>query len=128
VRKAYLDSSCLVAFTLDEPGSKGFFARLARFDRLFSSNLLEAELRSALAREGRPGVLRNPVALLHWVFPPQRLTREIDLILEEGFLKGPDLWHLACALFLHSKVKDLTFLTLDGRQGDIARSLGFRGF
>jgi hypothetical protein len=63
-----------------------------------------------------------------WIFPPRRLTLEMNQILEEGYLKGPDLWHLACALFLRSKVEDLAFLTLDGRQGSIARSLGFHGF
>ena len=101
--------------------------RISRFDRLFSSNLLEAELRSALAREGRYGRVRNFVAWMNWVLPRRRLTPEIDQILEAGWSKGPDLWHLACAVFLRPQIDDpLSFLTLDGRQGDIARELGFR--
>jgi hypothetical protein len=57
--------------------------------------------------------------------PRRRLTLEIDRILGAGWLKGPDLWHLACALFLRSQIDNLSFLTLDHRQEEIAQSLGF---
>jgi hypothetical protein len=127
VRIAYADSSCLVAISLNEPGSRALLVRISRYDRLFSSNLLEAELRSALAREGSRGGYGNFLALMRWVFPHRRLTPEIDQILEAGMLRGPDLWHLACALFLRPRVSGLSFLTVDGRQGEIAASLGFRG-
>lgn len=128
MRVAYVDSSCFIAIALDEPGSGALLERLSRFDRLFSSNLLEAELSSALAREGRYGRIRNFIAWMRWVLPRRRLTPEIDQILEVGWSKGPDLWHLACALFLRPEVEEgLSFLTLDNRQGDVARSLGFRG-
>ena len=128
MRIAYVDSSCCIAISLGEPGSRDLLSRLDRFDRLYSSNLLEAELKSALAREATSIVLRDFLPWMLWIFPPRRLTLEINQILEEGHLKGPDLWHLACALFLRSKVEDLAFLTLDKRQGSIAHSLGFRGF
>jgi len=52
VRLAYVDTSCLVAIAFEEPGADAVAARLLRFDRRFSSNLLEAELRSTLLREG----------------------------------------------------------------------------
>jgi hypothetical protein len=64
---------------------------------------------------------------MRWVFPHRRLTPEFDRILEAGLLRGPDLWHLACALFLRARVDELSFLTLDNKQGEIARSLGLRG-
>jgi hypothetical protein len=128
MRVAYVDSSCFIAVSLDEPGSGVLLERLSRFDRLFSSNLLEAELRSALTREGRYGRIRNFITWIRWVLPRRRLTPEIEQILKVGWSKGPDLWHLACALFLRPDVNDpLFFLTLDGKQGEIARSLGFRG-
>jgi predicted nucleic acid-binding protein len=127
VKTAYLDSSCLVAIALEEPGSRDLLVRISSFDRLFSSTLLEAELRSALSREGRHGRFGNFLALMRWVFPPRRLTPEIDQILEAGTLRGPDLWHLACAVFLRPRVQGLSFLTLDHPQGEVARSLGFRG-
>ncbi|MGH7490093.1 MAG: hypothetical protein ACREMY_31475, partial [bacterium] len=55
---AYLDSSCPVAIALDEPVSRELLVQLSRFDQLFSANLLEAELRSALAQEGTQGRIR----------------------------------------------------------------------
>jgi hypothetical protein len=115
----------MVAISLEEPGSQALLVRLARFDQLFSSDLLEAELRSALAREGRRGRVGNFLAWMRWVLPRRRLTQEIDQILSTGWLKGPDLWHLACALFLQSQIENLSFLTLDNRQGEIAQALGF---
>jgi predicted nucleic acid-binding protein len=127
VKSAYVDSSCLVAIALNEPGSQALLVRISRYDRLFSTNLLEAELRSALSREGNRSGFGNFLALMRWVFPHRRLTPEIDRILEAGLLRGPDLWHLACALFLRPRVDELSFLTLDNRQGEIARSLGLRG-
>lgn len=128
MRVAYIDSSCLVSISLGEPGSQALLARISRFDRLYSSNVLEMELRSALAREGSYGRVRNFLVWMSWVFPRRRLTKEVDQILNVGWLKGSDLWHLACALFLRPQINDpLSFLTLDGKQGEVARSLGFRG-
>ena len=126
MKVAYLDSSCPVAISLGEPGSRELLVRISGFDRLFSSNLLEAELKSALARENTPGKVRDFLTWMRWVFPYRRLTREINQILEVGLLKGPDLWHLACALFMRPRVEVTHFLSLDDRQSKIAKSLGFR--
>jgi len=123
---AYVDSSCLVSVVLGESGYREILGRLSRYDRLFSSPLLEAELRSALARAGDDGRIRNVLTWFRWVFPYRRLTQEIDLVLDTGYLKGSDLWHLSCALFLRPRIEtSLSFLTVDRRQGDIARALGF---
>jgi len=122
---AYVDSSCLVALAFDEPGARKLAARLQRFDRLFSSNLLEAELRSALAREGVDGHIEDLLSWLTWVYPNRPLTPEYARISAAGYVRGADLWHLANALFLAPDPTDLSFLTLDGRQGEVARRLGF---
>jgi hypothetical protein len=98
---------------------------LARFDRLLSSNLLEAELRSALAREGVSDDGARLLSGLTWVYPNRPLTREFDRVIATGYLKGADLWHLACALFLAPDGKDLTFATLDRRQEEVAARLRF---
>lgn len=122
---AYVDTSCLVAIAFDEPSAKALSTRLRRFDRLFSSNLLEAELRSALAREA---VEASPDPLLDWiswVYPNRPLTSEFNHILSLGYVKGADLWHLACALFLSPDAKDLAFLSFDSRQRTMASKLGF---
>lgn len=100
-------------------------AQLRRFTRLFSSNLLEAELRSALKREEVEDQELHLLSWLTWLYPNRPLTREIDRITALGYLKGADLWHLANALFLAPDTQDLTFLTLDKRQQEIGARLGF---
>jgi len=128
LKVAYVDSSCFVSIALGEPFYRELLVSLRRFDRLISSNLLEAELRSALARERKVGTIKNLLAWLTWVYPTRPLTPEFDRILEIGTLRGSDLWHLACALSLVSKVPGaLAFVTNDRRQGEIARALGFPG-
>ena len=122
---AYVDSSCLVAIAFDEVGAGRLAARLRRFDRLFSSNLLEAELRSALVREGVDDQADGLLSWITWVYPNRPLTAEFARITAAGYLKGADLWHLANALFLAPDRKELTFLTLDRRQKEVARNLGF---
>jgi predicted nucleic acid-binding protein len=122
---AYVDTSCLVAIAFDEPGAARMAARLRRCARLFSSNLLEAELRSALKREGVEGQGLHMLSWLTWVYPDRPLTREIDRITVRGYLKGAALWHLANALLLASDGQGLAFLTLDRRQREVANRLGF---
>ena len=125
MRLAYVDTSCLVAIAFAEAGATKVAGRLGRMDRLFASNLLEAELRSALAREG---LSVDPAELLSgitWVYPNRPLRGEFERIALEGYVKGADLWHLACALFLAPEPKDLAFLSLDKRQEAVARKLGF---
>jgi predicted nucleic acid-binding protein len=124
---AYVDSSCLVAIFLGEPGFRDVMLRLSRYDRLFSSSLLEAEVRAALAREGIPGNPGSLLAWITWVHPQRRLTQEYRQILEVKALRGADLWHLACALFMREKFQGLGFLTLDGGQSKAAKDLGFQG-
>jgi predicted nucleic acid-binding protein len=122
---AYVDSSCLIAIATSEPGYREVRARLARFDKLFSSTLLEAEVRAVLARKGETRRLGNIWAWVSWVIPYRRLTQEMDQVLGAGAPRGSDLWHLASAVFLRTRVGDLSFLTLDAGQAEIARSLGF---
>jgi predicted nucleic acid-binding protein len=124
VNLAYVDTSCLVAIAFGESGARRVAARLGRFDRVFSSNLLEAELRSALIREGVSGDAARPLlAGISWIYPNRPLTREFDRIAATGYVRGADLWHLACALFLEPDGRDLVFLTLDRRQAEVAARL-----
>jgi predicted nucleic acid-binding protein len=126
VSLAYVDTSCLVAIAFDEPGATRLAARLQRFNRLFASNLLEAELRSALTREGvADGREVAMLSWLSWIYPNRPLTPEFARITALGYLKGADLWHLATALFLAPDGKGLVFLTLDKRQRDIGAKLRF---
>lgn len=121
---AYLDTSCLVAVAFAEPGWKKLARRLETYRELVSSNLLEAEFRSALAREGVAG--GDPLLdRVTWVFPDRRLTPEIGRVLAVAPLRGADLWHLATALYLAESPSDVAFLTLDAAQRDAASALGF---
>jgi predicted nucleic acid-binding protein len=124
VRAAYVDSSCLVAIRFDEAGGRAMSKRLESLDRIFSSNLLEAEFLAALAREHAEddnGLLDR----LTWILPTRRLGAEITRILRAGYLRGPDLWHLATALYLVEEPAELPFITLDARQREVAAVLGF---
>ncbi|MEA2690889.1 MAG: hypothetical protein QOJ16_276 [Acidobacteriota bacterium] len=125
MKLAYVDSSCLVAIAFSEPGYEEVVDRLNRCERLFSSNLLEAELRAALAREGATDKEGDLLSGFIWIYPNRQLTAEYRRILAAGTLKGADLWHVACALFLSPDPKELAFLTLDRPQKAVARALGF---
>ena len=125
MRLAYIDTSCLVAIAFGEAGATKVAGRLERMDRLFASNLLEAELRSALAREKLSADPAGLLSSVTWVYPNRPLSGEFERVMVEGDVKGADLWHLACALFLAPEPTDLAFLTLDKRQEEVARRLGF---
>jgi hypothetical protein len=47
-------------------------------------------------------------------------------VLDAGYLRGADCWHVATALYVSPEPSRLSFLTLDERQRDVARTLGFR--
>ena len=122
---AYVDTSALVAVLLDEPGGVDLGSRLGTFAHVVSSNLLEAELRSALQREGvaygedLPGAVK-------WVLPERPLGPEFTAVLQAGYLRGADLWHVATALYLAQDPSEVTFVTRDKRQRTVASLLGFQ--
>ena len=121
---AYIDTSVLAAIAFDEPGARTFAGQLSGFDSLVSSNLLEAELRASFAREGVE-FQKLMVAGIEWVMPQRSLAPEFATVLEIGYLRGADLWHVATALYAAPKPGELLFLTLDDRQRTVAAALGF---
>ena len=121
---AYVDTSALVAIAFGERGAGTLARRLEKFDELLSSNLLEAELRAAFAREGARGA-DDLLTWITWVLPNRPLAREIEAVLDAGYLRGAGLWHLACALYVAGRPDSLTFISLDERQQGIAQMLGF---
>ena len=121
---AYVDSSVVAAIVFDEPGSAESAHRLDGFDRLISSNLLEAELRAACAREG-VAFRESAIFGIDWVLPARPLAAEFAAVLEAGHLRGADLWHVAAALYVAPRPDGLAFATLDARQGTVAGALGF---
>lgn len=121
---AYVDTSFLVAIVFNEPGAARLALRLQNFEERVSSNLLEAELRSALMRQSTAGG-NEALSGIGWIHPDRPLTGEFSRVLAAGHVKGADLWHLACALFFADTPGEITFLTLDARQKEVARKLGF---
>lgn len=114
----------MVAIAFGEPSAAAQTEELATYDSLFSSNLLEAELKASIRREG---LTADPASLLgpiRWIYPDRRLTAELERVLAVGYMRGADLWHLACALYLAGEQpKELGFLTLDKAQRSVASKL-----
>ncbi len=124
MKAGYVDTSCLVAIAFDEPEHTEVASRLAEQDILLSSNLLEAEFRAALARESAD-LDEALFSWITWVLPDRPLSVEITRVLGAAYLRGADLWHLSTAVYVTSEPADLTFLTLDQRQREVAEALGF---
>lgn len=125
MKTAFVDTSVFSRIALREAGHEEVEALLKEFHELKASTLLDAELRSVCKR-----AKLDPASVLgfqdvRWVAPPFALTYQIGRALEEGYLRGADLWHVACALYHRLEVPDLAFVTVDERQADIARALGF---
>ena len=117
--------ACLVAIAFSEPSATPVSDALSTFDQLVTSNLLEAEVRSAFAREA---ATLDPAPLLSgltWFYPKRRLTAEFQRVTQFDHVRGADLWHLACALALSPDGAPLSFMTLDRRQKRVAEKLGF---
>ncbi len=122
---AYVDSSVIVAVAFGEAGQADSERHMEQFSDLRSSNLLEAEVRAAYLRTGR----RYDAQILsgiRWVMPDRPLTLEISKVLEAGYVRGADLWHLATALHIAADPQVVTFITLDAQQRRVARALRFR--
>ena len=124
VSVAYLDTSVLLAIVFDEPDAHALEQRVGEYTRLTASNLLEAEVRSAYARSA----LQFTPSLeysIEWINPQRTLGPELERALDTGSLRGADLWHVACALYLSPDPGQLTFVTLDQRQRAVAATLAF---
>lgn len=62
-----------------------------------SCNLPEAEMCGAFARR-ELGFDAAAPSDIEWIIPDRSLTREFEVALAAGYLRGADLWHLATAL------------------------------
>ncbi|MEN8376942.1 MAG: PIN domain-containing protein [Gemmatimonadota bacterium] len=124
MRVAYVDTSSVVAVAFGERGGAALARRLGGFDELVTSNLLEAELRAAFARE-EVDLDADLLAGFSWILPDRPLSAECRQALAAGYLRGADLWHVACALYLSPDPGEMAFITADGRQLEVARKLGF---
>ena len=123
---AYVDATAPLAIAIgEEPAGTAVQQRLGAFPYLLSSNLLEAELRAALKREGIDFDISS-LSGVNWVFPNRRLDAEIAATLEFANLSPVRVWHLATAMFFRETLQsELAFITLDEEQETVASELGF---
>ena len=122
---AYVDTSALVAVAFGEQEAPAVAQRLNACTAILSSNLLEAELRSVYAREGRR-FEADRIARIEWIMPNRPLSPEIVAVLDSSHVRGADLWHLATALYVAPVPSEMSFVTLDKKQAATAALLGFR--
>ena len=122
---AYVDSSAILAVEFREDGYQSISDRIGEHADIIASNLVEAEIRVAAARERR--TFNQPLhSNITWIYPNRPLTPEFDVILRAGYLRGADLWHVAVALFASPDPSQISFVTLDMRQRNVARDIGFQ--
>jgi PIN domain nuclease of toxin-antitoxin system len=125
MRLAYVDTSALLAVLFEEAEAPSVVSALAASEVLYAANLVEAELRSVLHRERFDlAELASLLTTIQWLFPVRSLRSEFDQILACGYLRGADLWHLACALYLRENLAAPVLISCDQRQRDVARKLG----
>jgi len=124
LQRGYVDTSVLLAIAFAEPNAAELEKRLASYDQLHASSLLEAELASVLKREGFTNASEKLLAALRFLHPQRRLTAEIETTSAAGLLRGADLFHVASALFV-APGAEITFLSLDAKQREVAARLGF---
>ena len=124
MKRGYVDTSVLLAIAFAEPNAAELAKRLASYDQLHASPLLEAEFASALQRESLEDREENLHAAIRFLHPLRRLTVEIETTTAAGQLRGADLFHVASALFVAPNAK-ITFLSLDAKQREVAARLGF---
>ena len=122
---AYIDTSAILAIEFGEADAPYAKERIDHASTLIASNLMEAEVRSAMRRLGT-GLDPKLISDVDWVYPNRPLTPEFDVVLRAGYLRGADLWHVAVALFASPDPSQISFITLDMRQRNVARDIGFQ--
>jgi uncharacterized protein len=137
-RRAYLDTSALAKWYLNEPGSEDFVRYLQDLDVAVISSLSQTEMRSLLARRRRMGELTHELeAVIYAAFldditqgslqlysvEDARFAEAVNLIARypEHPLRTLDALHLAVAR--HWEVEALA--TADAVMADAAASMGF---
>ena len=122
---AYVDTSAIASVVLKDDGWEAVAHTIASFSSLVSSNLLEAELRSACRRERLP-FTDDLTRGISWVIPNRSLGSEFEMALDVGYVRGADLWHIATALYMPYDPPSVSFLSLDQQQRTVAAALGFQ--
>ncbi|MFI5297949.1 MAG: PIN domain-containing protein [Polyangiales bacterium] len=127
MKRAYVDTSALVAVQFGELDRPRVLKVLRAHDALVSTSLVVAEMLATLRRANLPVGSAGPLLKrIERLALPDDLRDECEQALAVGALRGADLWHVATALRLAGKHrKRLTFCSLDQAQRGVAAGLGF---
>lgn len=123
----YIDTSAFLAVLFEEGPSRELIKLMESDTEILSSSLIEAEVLATLKRENVP--LSDAVSVLErvsLVFPDRSLQKELTQLLEKQYCRGADSFHIATALYLDPHAADLIFVSLDEKQNQGARLMGFR--
>ena len=125
MKRAYIDTSWLIRINFEDPDKK-LQRELKQYKRLFAAELLIAELFAFARRESlEQELITEQLRAITFIIPDRSLKDEMERIIKIGYLRGADLWHLACACYLSPKPEELSFLSADDRQREVAETLGF---
>ncbi len=120
----YVDSSLVLAALFGESlGNHTDLNSPNRRIRLISSYLLEAEVLSAVRREGSDVAQALKSLGRIGFIKTGSLVRELKQVFDLGYIRGADAFHLAAALWVRERHMGLRFWTLDTKQADLARAL-----
>ena len=123
---AYIDTSLLIRIRFEDAARREA-NRIENYDRLFAGELLIAETLAFAKREKlAPGAFLEAIKGISWIIPDRSLADELKSIADLGYLRGADLWHVACACYLAPNPKGIAFLTRDARQREVAERIGFQ--
>ncbi|MBN2340395.1 MAG: hypothetical protein JXX29_24300 [Deltaproteobacteria bacterium] len=126
MKVGYIDTSVLVAMAFDDAGGAFIGRSVKTFDRLYSSNLLEAEFFSAAKKENLLDQAKSFIKPVRFVYPDTNLTAYHEQVLAVDYIEGGALQHLSCALYLFPRTEDVFFLSLHPAQTALAAKLGFQ--
>lgn len=125
--RIYVDTSVVIGVYFREKEYQRMRTTLSEAADVLSSSLLVAEMASTFKREEIDMVFLEPcVQSISIYYPNASLLPYYKKILTQGYCRGANLFHLACAMQLDPEVKELSFATHDSQQKKLAEKLGFR--
>jgi predicted nucleic acid-binding protein len=130
VPAAYVDTSAMVAVHFGEPTRAAYLRAFRGHQRLLSATLARAELWATIVRERESLDAADRLLRRFTMFvPPDGLDDECREALGHGYVRGADLWHVACAMRLAGRHRTkLMFCTGDADQAAVARAVGLAVF
>lgn len=132
----YFDSSALVKRYVEEKGSNDIDGFWARASRVFTASLSYAEIYSAFYRLFRDGsVSKKNLSILIGEFETdwkslviiefgEDIRRKVPQVIAKSVLRGADLVHMACMVYVRERQIPIEMVTFDLRMRHCADDIG----